>query len=213
MTREEALEATIDIPPQLLLFLRRCEPDHVQSRNWKAPPSLRDVFLAHRGFGHRGLRELEQNLFIRPTVAKAAVGFVFFEQRLRNSGHSDQKKQTDNTDRMRTKDKNLPIQYGEETRFGVEARSVPFRATLETELERLKTRLIQGYLSEFAEPEFNRLLRQAANEAAAIAGTSAYPLLLLPALLDEKAREARRQVAKQNLIRSRSAFIMDEVAA
>lgn len=114
---------------------------------------------------------------------------------------------------MRTKDKNLPIQYGEETRFGVEARSVPFRATLETELERLKTRLIQGYLSEFAEPEFNRLLRQAANEAAAIAGTSAYPLLLLPALLDEKAREARRQVAKQNLIRSRSAFIMDEVAA
>jgi hypothetical protein len=114
---------------------------------------------------------------------------------------------------MNTKDMTLPVQYGEETRFGVEASPASFRATLETEVDRLKARLVQSYLSEFAEPEFNRLLRQAANEAVAIAYTSAYPLLLLPALLDEKARQARRQVARQNLIRSRSEVIMDEVAA
>jgi hypothetical protein len=114
---------------------------------------------------------------------------------------------------MTTKDKTLPVQYGEETRFGVEARPAPFRATLETEVDLLRARLVQTYLSEFAEPEFNRLLRQAANEAVAIAYTSAYPLLLLPALLEEKARQARRQVARQNLIRSRSEHLMHGVAA
>jgi hypothetical protein len=157
---------------------------------------------------------LEQILFIRPTVAKAAVGFVFFEHRLRNSDHLGKNKlQTEKTDSMTTNNKYLPVQYGEETRFGVEAKSVSFRATLETELDRLKNRLVLNYLSEFAEPEFNRLLRQAANEAAALAGTSAYPLLLLPSLLEEKAREARRQVALQNVIRSRSELLLPEVAA
>ncbi len=117
------------------------------------------------------------------------------------------------TDTMKTRDKNLPIQYGEETRFGVDAVTAPFRATLDTEVDRLKGRLLLNYLSEFAEPEFNRLLRQAANEAVALACTSAFPLLVFPTLLDEKAREARRQVARQNLIRSRSELLLQEVAA
>jgi hypothetical protein len=139
---------------------------------------------------------------------------MFFVHRPRKSDHSiKNKQQTDNTDSMTTKDKYPPIKYGGETRFGVEARPVPFRATLETELDRLKNRLVLNYLSEFAEPEFNRLLRQAANEAAALAGISAYPLLLLPSLLEEKAREARRQVARQNVIRSRSSLLLHEVAA
>lgn len=141
------------------------------------------------------------------------MGFVFFAHLLLRSAHSGKNKQKDNTDSMTTKDKTLPVQYGEETRFGVEARPAPFRATLETEVDLLRARLVQTYLSEFAEPEFNRLLRQAANEAVAIAYTSAYPLLLLPALLEEKARQARRQVARQNLIRSRSEHLMHGVAA
>jgi hypothetical protein len=116
---------------------------------------------------------------------------------------------------MTARDKSQPPAYGAATRFGAEPKPapVPFRATLETEVEKLKNRLLQHYLSEFAEPEFNRLLRQAANEAVAVASTSAYPLLLLPALLEEKAREARKVVARQNLIRSRSELLMQEAAA
>lgn len=112
---------------------------------------------------------------------------------------------------MRTKQKNPPPY----PRFGAEAAPAvaPFRATLESEVDRLKNRLLLRYLSEFAEPEFNRVLRQAANEAAAIACTFAHPLLLLPSLLEEKARDARKRVARQNLIRSRSQGLLAEAAA
>jgi hypothetical protein len=106
----------------------------------------------------------------------------------------------------------IELRFEPEARFALHPATAPFRATLDDELDRLKDRLLRQYLSANAEPGYNSLLRQAANEAVALACHHALPLLLLPALFDEKAREARRVSARQNLVRSRSAHLMEEVA-
>jgi hypothetical protein len=49
--------------------------------------------------------------------------------------------------------------------------------------------------------EFLTLLRQAANDAAAVAWTAPYPLLVLPELFREKVAAARRYGAKQASLR------------
>ena len=90
----------------------------------------------------------------------------------------------------------VPTRFGPETRFEVTpAPPAPFRAFQETELERL---------AETFEPEFNRQLRRAANEAAALAWVTAVPLLVFPALFEEKARTALLQAERQERIRCRS---------
>ena len=64
----------------------------------------------------------------------------------------------------------------------------PFRATQETEFERLKNRLLTETLLATARPELNAAIRRAANEAAALAWVTFYPLLVFPALFEEKLR-------------------------
>ena len=55
-------------------------------------------------------------------------------------------------------------------------------------------------------------MRRAANEAAALAWLTPFPLLVLPALLDEKAEAARRQAERQQTVTKRGQP-MPEVAA
>jgi hypothetical protein len=99
----------------------------------------------------------------------------------------------------------VPTRFGPETRFDVRPESpAPFRAFQETELERLKNRLLRERLAVTAEPELNVPLRRAANEAAALAWITAVPLLVFPALFEEKARTALLQAARQEYIRERS---------
>ena len=88
----------------------------------------------------------------------------------------------------------LPTRFAVETRF--EVRPNPFRAARENEFERLKTRLLAERL-QAAASDWNAPLRRAANEAAAIAWTTPFPLLMLPALFDEKAVAAIRQAQRQ----------------
>src|SRR5580700_11792864 len=80
----------------------------------------------------------------------------------------------------------------------------PFRATQETEFERLKNRLLTETLPATARPELNALIRRAANEAAALAWVTFYPLLVFPALFEEKTSQALRQAERQARIYSRS---------
>lgn len=109
---------------------------------------------------------------------------------------------------MNPKYRRVPTRFEPETRFEVKpAPPAPFRAVEETELERLKARLLQGLLDE-AEPKYNDYLRRAANEAAALAWVTPYPLLVFPALLDEKAATALRQADRQDRIRRRSFQLM-----
>ncbi|HMP81078.1 MAG TPA: hypothetical protein PKA41_00035 [Verrucomicrobiota bacterium] len=94
----------------------------------------------------------------------------------------------------------VPTRFGPETRFEVR----PFRAVQETELERLKNRLLQQRLGTTTAPELNARLRRAANEAAALAWITPFPLLMFPALFEEIAQTARVQAARQFRIRERS---------
>lgn len=97
--------------------------------------------------------------------------------------------------------KRVRARFGPETRFEVTpAVPAPFRATQETELERLKGKLLLQILQEVAEPKFNVYVRRAANEAAALAWVTPYPLLVFPSLFEEKARTALRQAERQERV-------------
>jgi hypothetical protein len=99
----------------------------------------------------------------------------------------------------------LRTRFGPETRFNVRPLPpAPFRALQETELERLKNRLLRERLATNSELELNTPLRRAANEAAALAWITPVPLLVFPTLFEEKARTALLQAARQESIRERS---------
>ena len=72
------------------------------------------------------------------------------------------------------------------------------------ELERLKNQLLADRLESATELEANLPLRRAADEAAALAWVTAYPLLVFPALFDEKAEAAFARAERQAQIVCRS---------
>lgn len=78
--------------------------------------------------------------------------------------------------------------------------AVPFRAAQEDEFERLKNRLLSEKLFANSDPSLNAPVRRAANEAAALAWVSFYPLLVFPVLFEEKVRAALRQASRQTRI-------------
>jgi hypothetical protein len=91
----------------------------------------------------------------------------------------------------------VPAKFGPETRFEPRpATAAPFRATRETEFERLKTRLLAEQLAG-AGPDWNALLRRAANDAASLAWVTVYPLLVFPVLFEEKIAAAVRRAERQ----------------
>jgi hypothetical protein len=100
---------------------------------------------------------------------------------------------------------NVPTTFAPETRF--EVRPNPFLAARENEFEQLKARLLAEELRE-AEAELNAPLRRAANEAAAIAWATLYPLLVFPALFEEKIAAAIRQAERQARIYKNSREIV-----
>ena len=101
--------------------------------------------------------------------------------------------------------KKLPAQFGAETRFELRpAPAVPFRANLETQFEQLKNRLLGERLAVASNAALTVPLRRAANEAAALAWVSLFPLLVFPALFEEKSQAAERQTRRQARIYAHS---------
>ena len=99
----------------------------------------------------------------------------------------------------------VPTRFGPETGFEVRPTPpAPFRARQEAELERLKARLLAERLGDAREPQLDSHLRRAANEAAALAWVTRYPLLVFPALFEEKAETALLRAERQEQIRQRS---------
>jgi hypothetical protein len=91
----------------------------------------------------------------------------------------------------------LRATFAAETRFEVRpGPPAPFRAVQENEFEQLKKRLLTEQLAQAA-PELNAPVRRAANEAAAIAWATVIPLLVFPALFEEKVTAAARQAERQ----------------
>jgi hypothetical protein len=110
---------------------------------------------------------------------------------------------------MRRKETTVTTRFGPETRFEVyPAPAANFRATQETELERLKNRLLRERLSRTINLTLNVSLRRAANEAASLAWTTAFPLLVFPGLFEEKARAAQLQAARQSQVRAQSEALL-----
>ena len=60
--------------------------------------------------------------------------------------------------------------------------------------------------------DFYAPLRRAANEAAAVAWMTPFPLLFLPTLFEEKSVMARRQVARQRMVTARSRELVAEAS-
>ena len=99
----------------------------------------------------------------------------------------------------------VPTEFGPETRFELRPTpTVPFRAAQETEFERLKNQLLARQLGEAPTPELNPPLRRAANEAAALAWATLFPLLVFPVLFEEKIETALRQAERQARIYANS---------
>lgn len=92
----------------------------------------------------------------------------------------------------------VAAKFAPETRFELRpAPAAPFRANLENEFERLKNRLLAEQLAAVERPALTVALRRAANEAAALAWVTFYPLLVFPALFEEKIAAALRQAERQ----------------
>ena len=76
--------------------------------------------------------------------------------------------------------------------------------TNDTALVALKERLLDPSLATAPNETHRALLRLAANEAEALAWLNGYPLLLLPALLEEKIAATHRYAARQAFLRQES---------
>jgi hypothetical protein len=99
----------------------------------------------------------------------------------------------------------VPTEFGPETRFELRPTPpVPFRATQDTEFERLKSQLLIRQLAEVPTPELIPPLRRAANDAAALAWATLFPLLVFPVLFEEKTAVAVRQAKRQARIYANS---------
>jgi hypothetical protein len=106
---------------------------------------------------------------------------------------------------MNTNYTRVPTRFGPETRFEVQpAPPAPFRVTQENTLDQLKRRLLGEYLYGQPARRANGYLRRAANEAAALAWVTPYPLLVFPELFQEKAEAALLQAEHQETVRQRS---------
>ena len=113
---------------------------------------------------------------------------------------------------MKTNRTKLLTRFDPETRFNVApVPAVPFRGTRETELEQFKKQLLRAALSQATDAELYASLRRAANEAAAVAWMTPFPLLFLPLLFEEKIAAARRQYERAQSVRTRSRKILSEV--
>jgi len=106
---------------------------------------------------------------------------------------------------MNENHRRVPTQFGPETGFEVRpGPPAPFRARQEAELERLRAQLLAERPEGRADPRLSGQLWQAANEAAALAWVTQYPLLVFPALFEEKAAAALLRAERQEQIRQRS---------
>jgi hypothetical protein len=105
--------------------------------------------------------------------------------------------------------KKVPATFGPDTRFEIKPLPpAPFRAYQETKFEQLKSELLREALTDAPNAGLNSRLRWAANEAAALAWATAYPLLVFPALFAEKTAAAIDHARRQETITQRTNYLV-----
>ena len=111
---------------------------------------------------------------------------------------------------MNAKYRSVPAHFGPEVRFEVEpAAPAPFRAVQESWFEHLKQSLLGERLEQTWEKGLASQVRRAANEAAALAWVTPYPLLVFPVLFEEKAATATAFAERQASVRRRSQELLN----
>ena len=106
---------------------------------------------------------------------------------------------------MNAKYRRLETKFEPETRFELTPVAVaPFRAVFEDRFDHLKARLIAESLDTVWESKVSSEVRRAANEAAALAWRTPYPLLVFPLLFEEKTARSLRKAARAKGQRERS---------
>ena len=102
---------------------------------------------------------------------------------------------------MKANWRRLPTRFAPETRFDLRPLGrASARVAREEELEGLKRRLLAEKLEEFWNTPHNGRLWRAANEAAAVAWVTPYPLLVFPELFEEKAKEVLAYAEQQERV-------------
>jgi len=106
---------------------------------------------------------------------------------------------------MNRNNRQIATEFAADTRFEVRPRP-PARLPTgqEAGLEQLKNQLLKERLEATEEPGCIVQLRRAAEDAAALAWVTPYPLLVFPVLFEEKADAAAFQAERQEQIRQRS---------
>lgn len=96
------------------------------------------------------------------------------------------------------KPRRVPASFERETRFDVRPRFASLAR--QRAVEGLKVRMLEPWLNDTGSGAIRRRLELAANEAAAIAWTTTFPLLVFPVLFEEKAAEVRHYAARQDAV-------------
>lgn len=116
--------------------------------------------------------------------------------------------------KMKTTSYRLPAAFAPENRFELPPNPpAPFRAAITGEFERLQGILLRNLLHSTDDANINLLYRHAVIEAAALAATTDYPALVLPVLVDEKARAAREYARLQARIHARGSPVSETQVA
>lgn len=102
----------------------------------------------------------------------------------------------------------VPTLFAEEARFELEPRLEEHRS--EERFTELKDGLLDGVIQESATLALHKRFEQAAGEAAGIAWTTEFPLLVFPTLFEELTAKARLRAAREEMIKARSATLLAE---
>jgi hypothetical protein len=98
----------------------------------------------------------------------------------------------------------VPVRFASQTRFPVSLPAAPVRSRGDQALDGFKSRLLEQILENKCGQALEPMIRHAANEAAALAWTTPFPLLVLPGLLEEKVRTVWLRDLRQRHIQWRS---------
>jgi hypothetical protein len=103
----------------------------------------------------------------------------------------------------------VPTRFGRKTQFKVAPTFTSVAGEqIHTAFEELKTRLLRPALLEAPDSIVERQLRLAANEAAAVAWTTPFPLLVLPVLLEEKAADVHQRALRQAQVQEQTELLV-----
>jgi hypothetical protein len=107
----------------------------------------------------------------------------------------------------------MPARFDPEIEFELRPRFQPLVIDSDNRrFERLKARLLRPVLRQTSNEALRRNLTLAANEAAAVAWTTPFPLLVLPVLLAEKTDEICQHAVRQEQVHEASHLLAEAAA-